>query len=90
MRGHDPLRAPDAAVARVGLGHEHPVGGLELAQRLERDVLRVAGADAHAHQRAAHAGTSHALAAIATSRRATFGVAAQCGCRSEAWNTPQR
>ena len=79
--GHDSLRAPDAAGARVGLWHEHPVGGLELAQRLERDVLRIAGPDAHAHQRPAHTDTSRALAAIATRRRATSGVAAQWVCR---------
>ena len=62
-------------------GHEHAVGRLELAQRLQRHVLGIAGPDADADQRAGHAGTSRALAAIATSRWATSGRRAQWVCR---------
>ena len=63
VRGHD-LRGAAA------VGHEDAVGLLEHAQGLERQVLRVARADADADQ-------PHA----ATSRSATSGVAAQWVCR---------
>ena len=73
--------------ARVRLGHEDAIGVPQCAQGLEREVLGVAGTDAHADE---HAG-AHAIApasrrripapAAATRRAATAGVAAQWVCR---------
>ena len=85
--GDDHLGAPGDAAARVGLGDEDAVGLLQRAQRLEREVLGVAGADADADERSpAHAiasatGRRAPAAAAATSRAATAGVAAQWVCR---------
>ena len=66
--GDDHLGAPGDAQARVGLGDEDAVGLPQRAQRLEREVLGVAGADADADQ---HAG-GHAIAS-ATGRRIAGG-----------------